>query len=128
KKGDIVTAVGDIPVQQTKELGNAFDNYHNDEPITLHIIRDGKPIVERSVYQMGYKNRFWLGVFYGKNFKWILMALVLFIMSSFTLFLSSLNVAKSQVWFTRMQLVSSAVFSIVHGGNDAQKVMGIITA
>jgi PiT family inorganic phosphate transporter len=27
-----------------------------------------------------------------------------------------------------MQLVSSAAFSIGHGGNDAQKVMGIITA
>lgn len=30
--------------------------------------------------------------------------------------------------FKRMQLVSSAVFSIGHGGNDAQKVMGIIMA
>jgi PiT family inorganic phosphate transporter len=48
-------------------------------------------------------------------------------MSIFTLFLSSLNVAKSQKWFKRMQLVSSAAFSIGHGGNDAQKVMGIIT-
>ena len=28
----------------------------------------------------------------------------------------------------RLQLVSSATFSIGHGGNDAQKVMGIITA
>ena len=30
--------------------------------------------------------------------------------------------------FKRLQLVSSAAFSIGHGGNDAQKVMGIITA
>ena len=30
--------------------------------------------------------------------------------------------------FKRLQLVSSATFSIGHGGNDAQKVMGIITA
>lgn len=30
--------------------------------------------------------------------------------------------------FKRLQLVSSAVFSIGHGGNDAQKVMGIIMA
>jgi PiT family inorganic phosphate transporter len=30
--------------------------------------------------------------------------------------------------FKRLQLFSSAAFSIGHGGNDAQKVMGIITA
>jgi PiT family inorganic phosphate transporter len=30
--------------------------------------------------------------------------------------------------FKRLQLVSSAAFSIGHGGNDAQKVMGIIAA
>lgn len=31
-------------------------------------------------------------------------------------------------WFKRLQLVSSAAFSLGHGGNDAQKVMGIIGA
>lgn len=31
-------------------------------------------------------------------------------------------------WFRRLQLVSSALFSLGHGGNDAQKVMGIIGA
>ena len=36
--------------------------------------------------------------------------------------------ASSTKWFKRLQLVSSAAFSIGHGGNDAQKVMGIITA
>lgn len=30
-------------------------------------------------------------------------------------------------WFKSRQLVSSALFSLGHGGNDAQKVMGIIT-
>jgi PiT family inorganic phosphate transporter len=63
-----------------------------------------------------------------KNFKWILLAFILFIMSVFTLFLSNLNYARSSKWFKRLQLVSSAAFSIGHGGNDAQKVMGIITA
>ncbi len=56
------------------------------------------------------------------------MGLVIFIMSIFTLFLGSLNVARSTVWLKRLQLVSSAAFSIGHGGNDAQKVMGIIMA
>lgn len=30
--------------------------------------------------------------------------------------------------FKKLQLLSSAAFSIGHGGNDAQKVMGIISA
>ncbi len=34
----------------------------------------------------------------------------------------------AEVWFKRMQLVSSALFSIGHGLNDSQKVMGIIAA
>lgn len=35
---------------------------------------------------------------------------------------------KADVWFRRLQLVSSALFSMGHGANDAQKVMGIIGA
>jgi inorganic phosphate transporter, PiT family len=38
------------------------------------------------------------------------------------------NPYKADSWFRRMQLVSSALFSLGHGGNDAQKVMGIIGA
>ena len=67
-------------------------------------------------------------IFHGKNFKWILLASILLIMAGFTLFLSSLNANRANTWFKRLQLVSSAAFSIGHGGNDAQKVMGIIMA
>lgn len=35
---------------------------------------------------------------------------------------------KAEKWFKRLQLVSSGLFSIGHGGNDAQKVMGVISA
>jgi PiT family inorganic phosphate transporter len=35
---------------------------------------------------------------------------------------------KAERWFRRLQLLSSAAFSLGHGGNDAQKVMGIIGA
>jgi PiT family inorganic phosphate transporter len=38
------------------------------------------------------------------------------------------NPTKATRWFKRLQLVSSGLFSIGHGGNDAQKVMGIIAA
>lgn len=35
---------------------------------------------------------------------------------------------KAEKWFRRLQLVSSGLFSIGHGMNDSQKVMGIIAA
>ncbi|MEG1580723.1 MAG: inorganic phosphate transporter [Bacteroidaceae bacterium] len=35
---------------------------------------------------------------------------------------------KAERWFRRLQLVSSGLFSIGHGMNDSQKVMGIIAA
>ena len=38
------------------------------------------------------------------------------------------NASKMANMFKRLQLLSSAAFSIGHGGNDAQKVMGIIAA
>ena len=37
------------------------------------------------------------------------------------------NPYKAERWFKRLQLLSSAAFSLGHGGNDAQKVMGIIS-
>ncbi|MDL2281896.1 inorganic phosphate transporter [Parabacteroides sp. OttesenSCG-928-G06] len=36
--------------------------------------------------------------------------------------------AKAETWFRRLQLLSSGLFSIGHGLNDSQKVMGIIAA
>ncbi|MDR0668345.1 MAG: inorganic phosphate transporter [Prevotellaceae bacterium] len=38
------------------------------------------------------------------------------------------NPHKANKWFKRLQLVSSGLFSIGHGLNDSQKVMGIIAA
>ncbi len=67
-------------------------------------------------------------IFYAKNFKWILLGLILLVMAVFSLYLSNLNAYRANHWFKRLQLISSAAFSIGHGGNDAQKVMGIITA
>lgn len=67
-------------------------------------------------------------IFYSTNFKFLLFGLIIIIMAAFSLFLSSLNAHRATIWFKRLQLVSSAIFSIGHGGNDAQKVMGIIMA
>jgi len=75
-----------------------------------------------------YEAYIWQVIFYSKNFKWLLLAFILVVMAVFALYLSTLNAHKSNQWFKRLQLISSAAFSIGHGGNDAQKVMGIITA
>lgn len=75
-----------------------------------------------------YENYYAQVIFYSKNFKWILLAFILLIMALFALYISNLNAHRANIWFKKLQLVSSAAFSIGHGGNDAQKVMGIITA
>ena len=38
------------------------------------------------------------------------------------------NPYRAENWFRRLQLLSSALLSLGHGGNDAQKVLGIIAA
>jgi PiT family inorganic phosphate transporter len=65
-------------------------------------------------------------IFTASNFKWLLLASIILTMATFTIFLNGLNANRANTWFKRLQLVSSAAFSIGHGGNDAQKVMGII--
>lgn len=75
-----------------------------------------------------YESYFWRVFFFSQNFKWILLSIILLSLATFTFWLNTLNATKANTWFKRLQLVSSAAFSIGHGGNDAQKVMGIITA
>ena len=128
KKGDIVLQVGNDVVDKPKELSKKLNAYSNGDKISFSIVRKDQPAEINSVYHQEYESKLWMIVLYGENFKWILLAFILFVMSGFTLFLSNLNVASAGIWLKRLQLVSSAAFSIGHGGNDAQKVMGIITA
>lgn len=78
--------------------------------------------------KVNYESFFLKVIFYSKNFKWILLAFIITTLAFLTFYLNTLNVSRSNKWFKRMQLISSAAFSIAHGGNDAQKVMGIIAA
>ncbi|WP_276504964.1 inorganic phosphate transporter [Terrimonas pollutisoli] len=84
--------------------------------------------LDPAVLKSKYEAYIWQVIFYSKNFKWILLAFVIVVMAFFTFYLNTLNVVRSNQWFKRLQLVSSAAFSIGHGGNDAQKAMGIIAA
>lgn len=57
----------------------------------------------------------------GMIISYLLSVILLWIFKSF-------NPFRLKRWFKAGQLLSSALFSLGHGGNDAQKVMGIITA
>lgn len=62
------------------------------------------------------------------NIKWFLVALIFYSLAIFNLLFSSFSTAKAERVLKTMQLLSSAAFSLGHGGNDSQKVMGIIAA
>jgi PiT family inorganic phosphate transporter len=62
------------------------------------------------------------------NIKWLLVGLIFFSIAIFNLLFSYFSTAKSEAILKKMQLLSSASFSLGHGGNDSQKVMGIIAA
>ena len=75
-----------------------------------------------------FDSHLWSVVFESHNIKWFLVAFIILSISSFCLIFSSLNLHQSTYWLKKMQLLSSAAFSLGHGGNDSQKVMGIIAA
>ena len=71
---------------------------------------------------------FWSVVFESHNIKWFLVAFIIVSISTFALVFSTLNLNQADSVLKKMQLLSSAAFSLGHGGNDSQKVMGIIAA
>ncbi len=75
-----------------------------------------------------FASHFWSVATEPHNIKWFLFAFIIFSIGVFCLIFSSLNEIKSTAWLRKMQLLSSAAFSLGHGGNDSQKVMGIIAA
>ena len=74
-----------------------------------------------------------LGVI-GKIAAFIVLAPIIGLIMAYTITVIIINIcrhanpSKAEWWFKKLQLVSSALFSLGHGGNDAQKVMGIIAA
>ncbi|MFI5153398.1 MAG: inorganic phosphate transporter [Chitinophagales bacterium] len=68
------------------------------------------------------------------TFLFIFLAPIIGMVIAFIITITIVNICrkanpyKADNWFRRLQLISSALFSLGHGGNDAQKVMGIIGA
>lgn len=128
RKGDMLLKIDDHNVNSEREFEKLWQVHKKNDPISFSVNRNGALEQLSSKYQIRFASPFWNIAFYSKNIKWIILGFIILVMSVFTFSLSSLNYAQSERWFKRMQLVSSAAFSIGHGGNDAQKVMGIIMA
>lgn len=128
KKNDTLLTVNNQPATSKGVLDDALKATGINGNFTYTVMRKGVPQTEIRPYITNYSSRISQVVFFGENFKWILLSFILLVMGVFTFWLNTLNAHRSNLWFKRLQLVSSAAFSIGHGGNDAQKVMGIITA
>lgn len=127
KKGDVILAVDGAPVPDAKSLNRLLKKHVYGDAISFSLIRKDEPKEISTTFQPRFESEYVNLILYGENVKWLIIAFIVIAIAIFTLFLSSLNYAQSERWFKRMQLVSSAAFSIGHGGNDSQKVMGIIT-
>ena len=75
-----------------------------------------------------FESQFWSVISEQHNIKWFLVAIIFYSIAIFNLVFSSLPTSKAEKVLKKMQLLSSAAFSLGHGGNDSQKVMGIIAA
>jgi phosphate/sulfate permease len=128
KKNDTLLNVNGQPISSIQSLNDIWKKTERGNTFTYTVIRKGKEEVKESPYYTTHQSKALQVILFGANFKWILLAFILTVMAGFTFFLNGLNANRSNQWFRRLQLVSSAAFSIGHGGNDAQKVMGIITA
>ncbi|TRX35116.1 inorganic phosphate transporter [Flavobacterium sp. ZT3R18] len=88
----------------------------------------GQMVYYADIEKPRFGSHFWSVVFESHNIKWFLVAFIILTVSLFCLIFSSLNLHQATAWLKKMQLLSSAAFSLGHGGNDSQKVMGIIAA
>lgn len=90
----------------------------------LSIVLDFNSVPEKALYH----NKFWYFISEPHNIKWFLVAIIFFSLAIFNLFFSTFSAVRAEAILKKMQLLSSAAFSLGHGGNDSQKVMGIIAA
>ena len=127
KKGDIIQSINDVTITDDKSLATTIKSLEKGDAVSFKVLRKDEEKIIETTYQPRFKSALMNLLAFGENVKWLLIGFIIGIIALFTLFLSGLNYAQSERWFKRMQLVSSAAFSIGHGGNDSQKVMGIIT-
>ena len=87
-------------------------------------------LVGATIPKAGFAGLVWSGIIKTVAFIFI-SPFVGFLLGSLMMLLvawvcRNVNVAKTDRWFRRLQLVSASAYSLGHGGNDAQKTIGII--
>lgn len=127
KPDDQIISFNGAPITTVKVLNKIMEATPTGDPVSIEVQRNGSIETLSTEMTRAHSNILVNKILYGENVKWILIGFITIAIALFSLFLSSLNYLQSERWLKRMQLVSSAAFSIGHGGNDAQKVMGIIT-
>ena len=107
---------------------NLITWYHGIPSSSSHALLGG--ILGAALIKAGSAPLIWSGVFKTAAFILISPLLGFFLGSLLMLAMSWAAVGRSPArvdgWFRRLQLVSAAAYSIGHGGNDAQKAIGIL--
>ncbi len=107
---------------------NLITWYHGIPSSSSHALLGG--ILGGALIKAGSAPLIWSGVFKTAAFILISPLLGFFLGSLLMLAMSWAAVGRSPArvdgWFRRLQLVSAAAYSIGHGGNDAQKAIGIL--
>src|SRR5438067_420219 len=107
KKDDTLLTANNKPVTGKKALDEAFEEAERNHDFSYTVVRKNDTATKTSPYITSYDSRLSQIVFYTANFKWFLLGLILFVMTVFTFWLNTLNAHNSNVWFKRLQLISS---------------------
>ena len=109
-------------------IWNILTWYYGIPSSSSHALIGG--LVGATIPKAGFAGLVWSGIIKTVAFIFI-SPFVGFLLGSLMMLLvawvcRNVNVAKTDRWFRRLQLVSASAYSLGHGGNDAQKTIGII--
>ena len=131
-KGIVLPAAVDLHVIFGALVGaiiwNVVTWYYGIPSSSSHALIGG--LVGAALPKAGMDGLVWSGII--KTVSFILISpMVGFLLGSLMMLLvawvcQNANLSKTDRWFRRLQLVSAGAYSLGHGGNDAQKTIGII--
>ena len=109
-------------------IWNILTWYYGIPSSSSHALIGG--LVGATIPKAGFAGLVWSGIIKTVAFIFI-SPFIGFLLGSLMMLLvawvcRNVNVAKTDRWFRRLQLVSASAYSLGHGGNDAQKTIGII--
>src|SRR5690606_5380193 len=76
RKGDILLKIDDYPIQDKITLDNVLMQHKLNEKVTYTVLREDQNKEINNIFHTQHESRFWDITFYGENFKWILLSLI----------------------------------------------------